>query len=54
LLDVPNLNDFGNVGVMDGMNDIVDDDDEDLEAELTALASGKVPTRPKRGVVLWI
>lgn len=51
LLDVPNLNDFGSAGMMDGMND---DDDGDLEAELMALTAGKVPNRPKRGVVLWI
>jgi hypothetical protein len=51
LLDVPNLNDFGSAGMMDGMND---DDDGDLEAELMALSAGKVPNRPKRGVVLWI
>jgi hypothetical protein len=56
LLDVPDVNDFGNVGVMDGMNADDDDDDDDgnLEAELMALTSGKVPVRPKRGVVLQI
>ena len=53
LLDVPGLNDFGNAGTMDGMNDD-GDDDGDLEAELMALTAGKVPSRPKRGVVLWI
>jgi hypothetical protein len=54
LLDVPDLNDFGSAGMVDGMNNDDDDDDGDLEAELMALTSGKVPTRPKRGVVLWI
>jgi len=53
LLDVPDLNDFGSAGMMDGMNDD-DDDDGDLEAELMALTAGKVPNRPKQGVVLWI
>jgi hypothetical protein len=52
LLDVPDLNDFGSAGMVDGMND--DDDDGDLEAELMALTAGKVPNRPKRGVVFWI
>ncbi|XP_021922806.1 coiled-coil and C2 domain-containing protein 1-like isoform X2 [Zootermopsis nevadensis] len=45
LLDVPNLNDFGNIEVMGGVDDYEDDD---LEAELMALTSGKSPTRPKR------
>ena len=53
LLDVPDLNDFGSAGMMVGMNDD-DDDDGDLEAELMALSAGKVPNRPKQGVVLWI
>jgi hypothetical protein len=53
LLDIPDVNDFGSAGMMDGMNDD-DDDDGYLEAELMALTSGKVPTRPKQGVVLWI
>lgn len=46
LLDVPNLNDFGNIDVMGGMDD--DDNDGDLEAELMALTAGKSPSRPKR------
>lgn len=50
MLDVPDVNDFGSAGMMDGMND----DDDDLEAELMALTAGKVPNRPKRGVVFWI
>jgi len=54
LLDVPDINDFGSAGMMDGMNDDDDDDDGDLEAELMALTAGKVPNRPKRGVVFWI
>jgi hypothetical protein len=51
LLDVPDVNDFGNAVMMVGMSD---KDDADLEAELMALSAGKVPNRPKQGVVLWI
>jgi hypothetical protein len=54
LLDIPDVNDFGSAGMKDGMNDDDNDDDGDLEAELMALTSGKVPTRPKQGVVLCI
>ncbi|XP_069677643.1 coiled-coil and C2 domain-containing protein 1-like isoform X2 [Periplaneta americana] len=46
LLDLPSVNDYGNVDMMGGVDD--DDDDADLEAELLALTSGKSPSRPKR------